>query len=118
MREELSVGVIVGSVLLTALVGMLLSPLSTPTGYLVAPDDGGFKVRPAEYGGAIRGVAPEGFVGRAIEVDQMDCFKCTVGSDVFGYSASDESNAEKACSERGGTLSLWHQGACTAEESA
>jgi len=121
MREEFSVGVIVGSVLLTALVGMLLSSSSTPTGYLAAPvslDDGGFKVRPVEYGGAIRSASSQGFVGRAIDTQQLSCFKCEVAGDVFGYSAIGEQAAREACSAKGGTISLWHQGECSAQESA
>lgn len=109
MRDEVAIGIIVGAVLIIGIIGAMLTVDADATG--------NFAVKPARYGGAIESVEPKGFVGRAFATDRNDCYKCTVDDDHFGYSAENLKNAQKACDEKGGSVSLWHEGSCTESES-
>lgn len=79
---------------------------------------GKFAIQPKEYGGAIRASdSDRAFVGRAVEVDRNDCYRCAYDGKVVGYSAERESAARKSCTELGGVLTYVHSGSCSSDES-
>lgn len=90
----------------------------SPTGNTYAkevPLTGSFVVKPAEYGGAIRGVAVDGTrafpAGRAYEMPEQYCYTCSCLSQKI--TAVDKESAGRVCSENcGGVITASTSGAC------